>query len=437
MRGSRQEGTTAEVVPQADNRRLVLELAGAAAGIVVFVSLVGGAVISARLHSLGLPIDSTLAVLPRETVLIAGVRVLSGGLLAALVVLSLLWVLDRSGGTSLRRDEARVRASVLEALVLVLAVVPLLAFTLAYGVTTAMAVASVFAAAAAAGVLLLILRRSGNFGQLSVRLFVVVAGLGGVLAFARAYNQPIALDFADVQLKDGGRTNGFLLGQSSSVIVLAPDVLSRTIGRTIAIPRDAVVDLRLSRVERKVRPIGPNPVSRFTVDVSRVEASARRREHDLQQTLLRIRLSAQWKYPPLIFRESVTAWRKAFDEFLRGGRVPAGEVAQRATLEDLNEQTPLFAGKMVLTEGRVLEATPWADKVPQTVVLRERNEQRYLATCDIWRPQKSPLRPAQEVRLRGLVVASGIFVSGAGAERNRVAMICSSAQVSRTRGRSA
>jgi hypothetical protein len=435
MQGSR-EGATTEVVPQADNRRLVLEVVGAAAGIAVFVSLVGGAVISARLHSLGLPIDSTLAVLPRETVVIAGVRVLSGGLLAALVVLSLLWVLDRSG-VSLRRDGARWWPSLREAGVLVLAVAPLLAFTLVYGVTTAMAILSVAAAGAAAGVLLLILRRSRNFGQLSVRLFVVVAGLGGVLAFARVYNQPIALDFATVQFKDGGRTNGFLLGQSSGVIVLAPDVLKRTIGRTVAIPRDEVVNLQLSRVKPKVRPIGPDPVSRFTVDVSRVKGSAREREHDLQEKLLRIRLSAQWKYPPLIFSESVKAWRSAFDEFGSGGKVPVGERAQRATLKDLNEQTPLFAGEMVVTEGRVLEATPWADKMPQTVVLRGRKERRYLATCHIWRPPGSALRPGQEISLRGLVVASGVFVSGAGAQRNRVAMVCSQAWPSRAHRRPA
>jgi hypothetical protein len=438
MQGSREPATT-EVVPQADNRRLVLELAGAAAGIVIFVSLVGGVVISARLRSLGLPIDSTLAVLPRESVLIAGVRALSGGLLAALVVISVLWVLDRSG-VSLRRDDAPRRPSLREAGVLALAVVPLLVITLDYGVTTTMAIVSVAAAGVAAAVALLILRRSRSFGQLSVRLLVVVAALGGVLAFARVYDQPIALDFATVQLKDGGRTNGFLLGQSSAAIVLAPDVLKRTIGRTVAIPRDEVVNLQLSRVTAKVRPIGPNPVSRFTVDVSRVNARVREREHDLQQRLLRIRLSAQWKYPPLIFAESVQAWRRAFDQFGRGAKVPAGERAQRAqraTLEDLNEHTPLFAGQLVLTAGHVLEATPWKRNMPQRIVLRDRKEERYLATCDIWRPRQSPLRPRQEIRLRGLVLASGIFVSGAGAERNRVAMVCSSARALRARRRPA
>ena len=432
MQASRTDATT-EVAPQADNRRLVLELAGAAAGVVVFVSLVGAAVISARLDSLGLPIDSTLAVLPRETIVIAGVRALAGGLLAALVVLSLLWVLDRLG-VRLRRDESSRWPTPWEAGVLVLAVVPLLAFTLVYGVTASMAILSVFAAGAAAAVVLLILRLSSSFGQLSVRVLVVVAALGGVLAFARVYDQPIALDFATVQLKDGGRTNGFLLGQSSASIVLAPDVLRRTIGRTVAIPRDQVVNLQLSRVTPKVSPLGLNQVlSRFTADDTPVGGSVRERERILQQRLLNVRLSGQWKYPPLIYTESVKAWRRAFDRFSRGGVVPAGERHQEASLEDLNEFTPLFAGETVVTTGSVLEATPWQDDKPQTVVLRDSQAERYLATCDVWRPAGAPLKPDDEIRLRGLVIASGIFVSGAGAERNRVAMVCSSADPARDR----
>ena len=382
MQGSR-EGATTEVVPQADNRRLVFELAGAAAGVVVFVSLVGAAVISARLHSLGLPIDSTIAVLPRETVVIAGVRDLSAGLLAALVVLAMLWVLDRLG-VSRRQDEALLWPTIWEAVVLVLAVVPLLVFTLGHGVTTSMAIVSFLSAGVAAGVLLLVLRRSSNFGQLSVRFLVVIAAFGGILAFARVYNQPIALDFATVQLKDGGRTNGFLLGQSSASIVLAPDVLRRTIGSTVAIPRDEVVNLQLSHATRKARPIGLKPLLRFRKDPARLNEHRPEKDQVLQR-LLNIRLSGQWKYPPLIYTESVKAWQASFDQFSKGGTVPEGELHQRATLKELNEFTPLFAGQVVETHGIVLEATPWQQDTPQTIVLRDQREQRYLATCDIWR----------------------------------------------------
>src|SRR3954452_18561907 len=129
--GWMQEPARAQSGTRTDTRRLVLELAGAAAGIVVFVALVGGGVISARLKSLGLPIDSTLAVLPRETVLIAGVRVLSGGLLAALVLILVLWTIGSGAGTTLSRGNRLSRMVVIYVVVLGLGVVPLLAFTLA------------------------------------------------------------------------------------------------------------------------------------------------------------------------------------------------------------------------------------------------------------------------------------------------------------------
>jgi hypothetical protein len=400
-------------------RDLVFQVAGAAAGIAVFVSLAGGAVTAARLHALGLPTDSTLAVLPREQVLVAGVRVLSVGLLAALLVAGILWLLNRTralgGGPT---NDLRILLGVP-----VLALAPLLIYTLVQPLTTAMLAVVLVTTAVAALVLVLVLRRPAGFGPLGWGFFAVVAVFGGILAFARAASPPVTLDFADVQLEDGGRTSGFLLGQSGSVVVLAPEVLNKTIGRTVAIERSQVVDLRISRVQRPVRPIGPEPVSRFTVDVDEPD------ERALEQTLLKIKLSAQWKHPPLVYRESVRTWRQTFDAFTEAGERPGTSGVQQTTLEDLNEQTPIFAGKLVALRARILEATPWIRRRPQTVVFRgpdlpTREAERYLGTCEVWTTPDRSLSPNDEVRIVGLVVASGVFVSGAGTERNRVAMIC-------------
>jgi hypothetical protein len=404
---------------EGDNRKLLLELAGAAAGIVVFVSLVGGLVLSAQLHALGLPVESTVDVLPREAILAAGVRVLSTGLLAAMLVVLVLWLLNR---TNVLRDEA-VGAWWARIAVPVLGLGPLLAYTLAQDLTTAMLALALAATALAAAVLVVVMGRAVGFGRLGTGLFAVVAMYGGALAFARAYSPPVSLAFADVQFKDGGRTNGFLLGQTADAVVLAPDVLGRTIGRTVAIQRSEVVDLRLSKVEKQVRPIGSDPVSLFTVDHHDPRERAR------QQTLLRIKLSAQWKYPPLIYRLSVALWRHRFSAFLHDATPISTRDTQPATLEDLNEHTPLFAGKLVRTRGQILEATPWQEKVPQTIVFRSPDSDRYLATCELWTARKRPLVPGQTAELRGLVIASGIFVSGARTERNRIVMICSPPRV--------
>ena len=290
-------------------RDVLLQAASAAAGVAVFVTLVGGGVTAARLHALGLPIDSTLAVLPQQQILVSGVRVLSGGVASSLVVLAALWLLNP---TEHPETEAVSDARLL-LLVPALAVVPSLAYTLAQPLAWSTRVVVVVAAAIAAFVLVLVMRRPSGFGPLRLGLFAVVSVFGAMLAFARAYTPPVKLDFADVQLKDGGRTNGYLLGQSGDIVVLAPDVLDKTIGRTVAIQRDQVIDLRISRVSRPVRPIGPQPVSGFTVAV------ADPHEHDLEQALLRIRLSAQWKYPPVIYRASVRAWQRRYAEFSDGG----------------------------------------------------------------------------------------------------------------------
>lgn len=396
-----------------DTSRRLLELAGAAAGILAYVSIAGTALISARLYALGLPVDSTLAVLPRDQVVTAGVRALSLGVVAGLLVVLVLWVWH---SMPMIGDDAvtDVRALVTVPL---LAVAPLLAYTVRDGLTGRMVALTVAATAVAVVILALVTRRRVGFGRLRWGLFALIAVYSGVLAFARAYSPPVELDFADVQLKDGGRTNGFLLGQSSDSVVVAPDVLGRTTGRTVALQRSEIIALRISDVQRSTRPIGSEPVSRFTVDV------ADPKERAIQTTLLRVRLSAQWKYPPLLYRDAVAAWRRTFDEFTRGGK-PGRAPSQRTTLEELIEQTPLFAGKLVRLRGRVLQATPWVRDLPQTIVLGQDGNERHLSTCELWTREGRALAARDSVVLTGLVVASGIFVSGSGTERQRVVMVC-------------
>jgi len=239
-----------------------------------------------------------------------------------------------------------------------------------------------------------------------------------VLAFARAYSPPTELDFADVQLEDGGRSTGFLLGESSDTIVVAPDVLGMTIGRSVAFQRSKVVALHITDVKHSVRPIGSDPVAPdYEVDETRP------RERAIKQRLLKIRLSVQWKYPPMLYEESVKSWRRRYDEFAPEG--VAGHLAsQVTTLEDLNEQTPLFGGKVVRFPSLILQATPWDPARPQTIVFGQANTDKYLGNCNIWTPRHAAVHSHERVELTGLVLASGIFVSGGGTERRRVAMVC-------------
>src|SRR3712207_1634520 len=74
--------------------RLLVQLAGAGAGILLFVYLIGGLVIRARMGALELPADSTVALISRETVVIAGARLLVVSLLVGLVGLAFAWAID-------------------------------------------------------------------------------------------------------------------------------------------------------------------------------------------------------------------------------------------------------------------------------------------------------------------------------------------------------
>jgi hypothetical protein len=399
---------------QRDTPKLLFELAGAAAGILAYVSLAGSAIVSARLHALGLSFDSTLAVLPREQVAAAGVRTLSLGLAAGLAVALALWIWGR---VRVIDDESAVADRPGVAVLTGLSILPLLAYTLRDDPPFRMVALIVVATGLALTILVLVVRRPGGFGRLRWKLFALVAVYSAVLSFARAYSPPVDLAYADVQLRDGGRTSGYLLGQTSDSLVLAPDVLGRTIGRTVVLQRGDVVTLQISNVEHRARPIGPEPVSRFTVYAQDP------REHAIAQTLLRIRLSGRWKYPPLLYRASVGQWARTFDEFTREG-VAGRAPSQRTTLEDLSEHTPLFAGKLVRLRGRVLEATPWVQDLPQTIVFRQEGTERYLGTCELWNRERRAVGVGGRVVLTGLVVASGIFVSGSGTERPRVVMIC-------------
>lgn len=403
---------------------MLFQLAAGAAGIVAYVSIVGSAVISARLHALGVPVDSTLAVLPRDQILGTGIRVLSLGVAVGLFVMLVLWALDEVRKHWRLRWLSALDGGVPWWAIAVLAMAPLLTFAVWDGVQDWVAVTIVLvvvATAATLGVLVLI-ALTPNQARRRWMFFAVIAAYGAVLAFARAYSPPVELDFADVQLEDGGRSTGFLLGQSSDSIVVAPDVMGMTIGRSVAFQRSKVVALHISNVQHKVRPIGSDPVAP-AYEVDEVDPE----ERAIKRRLLQIRLSVQWKYPPMLYDDSIATWRRRYTEFAPEG-VPGHLESQETTLEDLNEQTPLFGGKVVRFPALIVQATPWDRHIPQIIVFAQANTDKYIGNCNVWTSRRNQLKSRDRVDLTGVVLASGIFVSGGGTERRRVAMVCETAR---------
>jgi hypothetical protein len=103
-----------------------------------------------------------------------------------------------------------------------------------------------------------------------------------------------------------------------------------------------------------------------------------------------------------------------------------------ASLVQLNEETNLFDGRVVITEGTVLAVTaPPTDKpalVRQFIAVRSPTSADFRAVCPVANDPDLNLEPGDHVRLRGIVLAAGIFVGGSGSERRRIAMVCSTVQ---------
>jgi hypothetical protein len=405
--------------------RLLIELLGAAAGIIAFLYLVGGIVYRARLDALELPDDSTVALLSRETILIAGVRALAVPLGAALVALFVLWLLDlrESPDEAAGADKVQLARSPKAAVVLALiAALEIYALTqpFAWGAKLAVVAAGLVAFALS----LLVLRETRDLKRANAGILILVALFGAVLAYERAGDPPVKLDWAVLHIKDGARTSGFLLGTSSEDVLIAPDVNGHTIDRVVAVPRDEVVDLRVHSASE----VSPLHSHGDTID----------------NRLSGIRGSTLWKYPPIMFADSIRTWRKRSTEFPPSGRQEwKNNDGVPASLSELNEEPLSFAGQIVITQGRLVAAAtelysqPPKGYVVQDIVLEDPSDKRFRGVCSVVIARDRRLEralPTSEghrddvVQVRAIVLAAGLTVAGSGTELRRVAMMCSAAQ---------
>ena len=412
--------------------RLLLELAGAAAGLLTFVYLAGGLVVRARLNALELPADATLPLMPRETSLFAGIRLLLPSLVLGAAVLFLLFLVGPRGSPGDWR-KGRGFAVTLGATALVIVAVTI--YVIAEPISDGRRAIAVVAALVTGALAVLVLRRSTSFRAMVAALFALVALLTGVMGYLRASDAPIALDFAVLHMKDGGRTSGFLLAQSSDAVLLAPAVENFTIGRVAAIPKADVVDLRVSRgPEDGVRPLRRDVQVRRRVAMYDTLPAPPGRDQTLKSRLFLadVRGSTLWKYPPIMLPASARQWRRNYAEFAAASVMPWNDEGLRVSLEELNEEPNLFEGRVVIARGRLAAIARHASRDPAVarrfVVVESNDKRRFRAVCPVASPVGRDLRPGSEVLIRGIPLAVGTFVSGSGAERRRVAMVCSAAR---------
>lgn len=212
------------------NLGLILGLIGGVAGITFFLYLVGVVVEFRRLKTLHLPTDQVVSALPRNLLLIIGVRSLVVPLILAAGAALLIALLSSGRG-----DEARPRA--------LRGKTSLSARTLA-----AVSVTATLAAAAAAfivvpgsdlriehGVLVGLVVAVGAGGWLAEKrrkrpthaaglVFLATSLAAAIVVYIHAMRAPIHFDAATIVETNGKQIRGFSLGQSADDIFLAPKI---------------------------------------------------------------------------------------------------------------------------------------------------------------------------------------------------------------------
>ena len=220
--------------------QVLLALAGTATSIVIFVYLVGGAIVWERLHALGLPANQAVAPLPRNLMVVVGVRALAWPVFLGLVVAVLVVVLSRLFALASRDRVLRAVSFSLfflwcGALVALFFFVTVqqVVFVAAIGLLVALGVAVVVKQKS----LLLRVTLSVSLAMVAVVVVVELIDISTV---------PVRLEYAHVRFT-GGDEQGFYLGGTSDTIYLAPNNHCHVRGWIVALPQRTVTRLEVFR----------------------------------------------------------------------------------------------------------------------------------------------------------------------------------------------
>jgi hypothetical protein len=231
---------------------VLVALAGAATAIVIAVYLIGGAIVWERLHVLGLPANQAVAPLPRNLLLIDGVRALAWPVTLGLVAAGLVSLLANAFRFGLRVTRA-TWAVLLVVWIVGLAV--MLVRLLGHSkLLPHFSTWQKFGFLAALGLLVAVAVVSAHRQVVAVRS----AALGAALAMASVavvieavdvYRLPVRMEYAQVRLINPAITaKGFYIGATSDTVYLAPNGRlpnrhCHVRGRILALPRIRVKSL--------------------------------------------------------------------------------------------------------------------------------------------------------------------------------------------------
>ncbi len=221
--------------------KVVLEFAGAAAGLAVFIAFVGGVLLWARFNALGLPADEAVAVLPRQILVTVGAGAIAPAILFgafAAFAIGLLAPLDSSGQPRYHL------AWILR--ILVLAEILILLGPSDLDVVPYVVVGSAVALIGALAVWGAATRLEG-YRVVGWTLFAAIAIAGAVNSYIRTEGTP-KMEPAAALLEGGEGVAGFYVGQTSDRVYLAP--LTSGPREALGVEVSALLELRREKVTR-------------------------------------------------------------------------------------------------------------------------------------------------------------------------------------------
>lgn len=403
--------------------KVALELLGAAAGIVVLLTLVGSAIMWARFHALDLPATRAVALLPRDYLLSVGATTLVLAMLLGLVAWAALHLLRSLLPKGTEHIAGYLIVVVLEiALLTVLAVLELgngqLALTLAAGLL-------------AGGVFIAIDKHVATPRRVGLCLFFLVTILGGVLGGVRNGGQPVKLDMAIIHLADGSLTSGAYVATTDEGVYFAPDSFDRVYGQLAVVPRDQVASMSISE-PRDFRSAGARETTPLLARGGDRSVPFPERRRQVEKYLAGWAGDPIWKYPPISFLESEQQLRAQLEVFVPSNVRPWTNDGTKVPLRKLVEQARGYSGRAIITRGRVLQvivpAAQRASVITQFLVLEARGRSRARVICAATTRAGTTFPEGTDVEARGLVIAAGTMATSSDRTAKGAFLQCSGAR---------
>jgi hypothetical protein len=403
-------------------KSVVLEALVSTTAVTAVLYVIGGVVAAAQLEALDLPWQPTLALLPKNSLLVEGIKALGIPLLLATLVVVVIFSTRLQDATGGGGRAVRV-ALVLIPLVAIVVAVELFE-RMSTGVRLGVSALAVIVLVAAVRIAWPNRTRRGLFYRL-VGL-ILVAGI--ILQGLAALSPPANLEYATIRLKSGQLTEGYYLGATDDQVILAPNVADRTIGIVTEVPRKDIMALSIDAEVVSVKPLAGEPPGSL-VKKKRPRSPERA---NVLAFLADIRGHFGWTYPPIVPYSSAEFLRDNHARYIPAKPRDLDPLLEHVQLQDVLVDPQLYAGRAFRVQGVVTSVVtegPIANGGEFFVVVRPRLTSKSEAYCYVTLPAGSRPRERDAITLEAVVVAWGTFNTREGKPIDETALACGAARL--------